>query len=318
MKSKKTAETNIPYLTDLDSFYKHVKAKPPLYKDIDIREIDPKVVKNYDYVAKPFRHSFYCITLFLEGDVTLNAGYWKARLNKPAIFFKTPCQVVSWLKPERGLKEYFIVFTEDYLRNHKIISDIVFELPFVQLEQAIPFELEPEEVDPLTNIYKLVYQEYHSKNPDKISLITSYVHTLLLYVRRLYNKYAASDKKLTTHLHDREHHLVENFRVLVRKSFADSPTHKNTLTVKHFAERLSIHPNHLNTVIKRQTQKTAIAFLHEQILIEAQALLRQTEIAIKDLSSRLGFADSSHFNNFFKKQTGKTPASYRKEGVLTL
>ncbi|HEX9512871.1 MAG TPA: hypothetical protein VF939_20415, partial [Puia sp.] len=58
----------IPYLPDLVSFYNHVKAKPPLHKDFDIREIDPEVLKAYDYVAKPFRHSFYCITLFLEGD----------------------------------------------------------------------------------------------------------------------------------------------------------------------------------------------------------------------------------------------------------
>lgn len=315
-KNDNASGADIPFLTDLNSFYKHVNASPPLHKDIDVRELDSKGVKLPDYVTKPFRHSFYCITLFLEGDVTLNAGFWKTRLTKPAIYIKTPRQVVSWLKPERGPKQYFIVFTEDYLRSNKIISDIVFELPFIQLEQAIPIELEQEEVTLFVNLYKHVHQEYHSKNPDKFVLILTYVQLLLLYVRRQYNKYEASDKKLITNLNDREHSLAENFRVLVRKSFADNPIHKNTLTVKHFAEQLSIHPNHLNAVIKRQTQKTAIAILHEQILLEAQTLLRQTEIAIKDVSARLGFADSSHFNKFFKKHTGKTPAIYRKEAAI--
>ena len=310
--------TDIPFLTDLDSFYKHVNAAPPLYKDIDIREFDSKGVKPPDYVTRPFRHSFYCITLFLEGDITLNAGFWKNQLNRPAIYIKTPRQVISWLKPERGPKQYFIVFTEEYLRGNKTIADIIFELPFLQLEQAMPLELEQEEVELFTGIYRRVHEEYHSKNPDKFALILTYVQLLLLYVRRLYNKYAASDKQLIANLNDREHLLAENFRSLVRKSFADNPIHKNTLTVKHFAEQLSIHPNHLNAVIKRQTQKTAITILHEQILLEALTLLRQTEIAIKDVSSRLGFADSSHFNKFFKKLTGKTPAIYRKEAVPKL
>jgi AraC family transcriptional regulator, transcriptional activator of pobA len=52
--------------------------------------------------------------------------------------------------------------------------------------------------------------------------------------------------------------------------------------------------------------------MHEQILLEAQSLLNQTDIAIKDIASRLGFADSSHFNHFFKRHTGGTPAGYRK------
>ena len=79
-KKRLTSEENIPYFNDLVSFYKHVKARPPLHKDFDIREIDPEVLKSYDYVAKPFRHSFYCITLFLQGDITLNAGFWKTRM----------------------------------------------------------------------------------------------------------------------------------------------------------------------------------------------------------------------------------------------
>src|SRR5882724_2140789 len=124
---------NLPYLNDLVSFYKHMKARPPLNKDFDIREINPEVLKGYDYVAQPFRHSFYRITLFLEGEVTLNAGFWKRNLSKPALYFKTPCQVVSWTKPAAWLKEYFIVFTETFLLKHKSIADIVFELPFFQL-----------------------------------------------------------------------------------------------------------------------------------------------------------------------------------------
>jgi AraC family transcriptional activator of pobA len=306
----------IPYFRDLPGFYKHVKARPPLDKDFDIREIDPDVLKNYDYVAKPFRHSFYCITLFLQGDISLNAGFWKTRLKKPALYFKTPCQVVSWQKPERWLQEYFIVFTEKFLEDHRLLADIIFDLPFFQLEKAIPFEIEPEEVELLTGIYKNVLKEYQSNNKDKFTLISSYVHTLLLHVRRLYYKYSETDAGLISHVNERERLLVENFLSLIRKKISDGETNNSHFTIKHFAGLLSTHPNHLNAVVKRQKQKTAIAFLHEQILHEARTLLNQTDSAIKGIAYRLGFSDASHFNHFFKKQTGKTPDSYRKEKTI--
>src|SRR5258706_15025202 len=137
-KDKKQVEEDIPYLSDLISFYKHVNARPPLHKDFDIRQIDPEVLKAYDSVAKPFRHSFFCITLFLQGDITLNSGFWKLRINKPALYFKTPCQVVSWSKPQKWLKEYFIVFLKTFFLNLKPFPTLFFNLPFSQLEKPIP------------------------------------------------------------------------------------------------------------------------------------------------------------------------------------
>ena len=311
------SKEDIPYLNDLVSFYNHVKARPPLDKDFDIREIDPEVLKSYDYVAKPFRHSFYCITLFLQGDITLNTGFWKTRLEKPALYFKTPCQVVSWTKPQRWLKEYFIVFTENFMLNYKALADIIFELPFFQLDKAIPFELEPGEVELLTNLYQQILKEYRSDNEDKFDLIASYTHTLLIHVRRMYNKYAETDQALTEHIHQHDHSLVEKFRVLIRKNILEDDMDYRNRTVKYFASHLSTHPNHLNAVVKRKTQKTAIGFIHEQLVHEAKALLSQTELSIKEISFKLGFNEPSHFNHFFKKLTHLTPALFRKEKQLS-
>jgi len=315
-KVKQQSEEEIPYLPDLVSFYKHVNARPPLHRDFDIREIDPEVLKTFNYVAKPFRHSFFCITLFLQGNVTLNTGFWKLQLTKPALYFKTPCQVVSWTKPQEWLKEYFIVFTENFILNYKVLADIIFDLPFFQLEKAIPFELEPDEVEMLAGLYKQILKEYRSDNPDKFDLIASYTHTLLMYVRRLYNKYSENDKELSAHIHERDHSLIEAFRGLVRNHLLLDGLNRPNGTVKYFAAQLSTHPNQLNAVVKRQRHITAIGFIHEQIVHESKALLSQTELSVKEIAFKLGFYDQAHFNNFFKKQTQTTPLLYRKERNL--
>jgi AraC family transcriptional activator of pobA len=309
---KKAVTEAIPYLRDLPAFYKHVNARPPLHKDFDIREIDPNVLKSYDYQAKPFRHSFYCMALFLQGDITLNTGFWKIRLQKPALYFKTPCQVVSWQKPAQWLQEYFIVFTEKFIADHKLLAAVIYDLPFFQLEKAIPFELEAGEVALVLDIYKQIFAEYQSGNNDKFLLIASYLHTLFLHIARLYNKYTEVDASLVSHIDRHEHLLVERFRSLIRTKIAKGETENRHLTVKYFAGQLSVHPNHLNAVVKRQKQKTAIAFLHEHILHEAQSLLNQTKMTMKEIAFKLGFTDTPHFNNFFKKQTGETPVAYRQ------
>jgi AraC family transcriptional activator of pobA len=303
----------IPYFHDLESFYKHIKVRPPLYKDFDIKEIGPKILKNYEFAATPFRHSFYCVALFLKGDISLNAGNHKIRLQTPSLYFRTPSQLVSWQKPEQKLQEYFIIFTEQFLAEHRLLADIIFDLPFFRLEKAIPFQIEDEEVELLRGFFQLILQEYRSHNTDKFPLIASYVHTLLLHVRRLYHKYTETVPIYAFQVHEHEHMLAENFRALIRKKIADGETNNRHFTVAHFAELLSTHPYHLNAVVKRQKEKTATAFIHEQILHEAQSLLNQTDMTGKEIAFRLGFADSSHFNNFFKKQTGGTPAGFRKE-----
>lgn len=315
-KDRKPHTDDIPFLRDLASFYKHIKARPPLNKDFDIREIHPEVLKGYDYTARPFHHSFYCITLLLEGDVNLNSGFWKQSLKKPALYFKTPYQLVSWVKPERWLKEYFIVFTEDFIRRYKPLADIIFDLPFFKLEKAIPFEIGPDEVELLANLYRQILLEYHADNNDKFEMIASYTHTLLVYVRRLYSKYVPTDKNLLGHIRQSDDSLVERFLALIRKSLGEKEVDKRMLNVKFFASRLSTHPNHLNAVVKRKTQKTAIEFVHEQIIHEARSLLSQTPLSVKEISFRVGYSDVAHFTNFFKKKTGTTPALYRKGNIL--
>jgi len=310
------AAEKIPYMRDLTSLYKHVNARPPLHKEFDIREIDPDVLKNFDFEARPFRHSFYCLTLFLQGDIELNTDVWKVRLKRPALYFKTPCHIIKGDKEEPRLQEYFIAFTDRFLSDHKLLADIIYGLSFFKLEKAILFEINKNEVKVLKEIFNQILNEYNSGNDDKFEMISSYVYILLLHVRRLSSKYAKTDEfhKFQSPEHDRL--LVENFRALIRKEIASGESKNRHLTVKHFAGRLTTHPNHLNAIVKRQAKKTAIEFMHEQILFEAQTLLSQTQLTIKHIASRLGFADSSHFNHFFKKQTGSTPAAYRKEQKL--
>jgi len=78
-----------------------------------------------------------------------------------------------------------------------------------------------------------------------------------------------------------------------------------------FADLLNIHVNHLNRAIKETLNKTTTQVISERLLQEARVLLRHNNLSVADIAYVLGFAEATHFNNFFKKHTQASPTKFR-------
>jgi AraC-like DNA-binding protein len=82
-------------------------------------------------------------------------------------------------------------------------------------------------------------------------------------------------------------------------------------TAKDYADRLSIHVNHLNKVLKENTGKTTTQIIGSRILQEAKILLKQTNWNISEIAWSLGFEEVAHFSNFFRKHASLSPNAFR-------
>ena len=82
-------------------------------------------------------------------------------------------------------------------------------------------------------------------------------------------------------------------------------------TAQDFAQRLSIHVNHLNRSVKEITGKPTTAHISGRIVSEAKALLQHTDWPIAQVAYALGFDYPTYFNNYFKRITGVVPMSFR-------
>lgn len=113
-------------------------------------------------------------------------------------------------------------------------------------------------------------------------------------------------------IHDK---TVDNFFTILNQQFpidlTDQPL--KLLTPKYFAEKLHVHVNHLNSVLKKHTGKTTTEIINEQIIREAKTLLRNTNWNIAEIGYALGFDYPSHFSKYFKRLTGSTPMQFRVE-----
>lgn len=86
-------------------------------------------------------------------------------------------------------------------------------------------------------------------------------------------------------------------------------------TAQDFAHDLSVHVNYLNRAVKAVTGKPTSVHIAERITAEAKALLQYTDWSVADIAYALGFEYPSYFNNYFKRVTGATPMSLRKQKV---
>jgi AraC family transcriptional regulator, transcriptional activator of pobA len=256
---------------------------------------------------EPFKHEFYALALKLGGSNRQVMG--KTLSNN--LFFNTPYQIVTWeIDPDwRG---WYIIFTEEFVRNNPLWANFLIDFPFLRLDKSIPFDVPEEEALFKNSIFEQIFEEYHSNHDDKFALIGTYVNLLLLRTRRRFNALTEKEQ-LTMDNRTSDILLVSRFQTLVERSFGvnteGSPELRST---SYYAEQLTVHPNHLNAVVKRITNKTASLIIQEQLIIQAKSLLHTTELSIKEIAYQMGFDEPTHFNAFFKKMTQQTPASFRK------
>ena len=59
---------------------------------------------------------------------------------------------------------------------------------------------------------------------------------------------------------------------------------------------------------------TPYTYVLEKKIAMAKNLLSDTNLSIKQIASKLCFADEYYFSNIFKEKSGSTPTEYRKKG----
>jgi AraC family transcriptional regulator len=85
------------------------------------------------------------------------------------------------------------------------------------------------------------------------------------------------------------------------------------LTVADLAAAAEVSPSHFARSFRASTGRTVHRFVEEARLARAQAMLRETNLPLKQVAAALGFSGPSSFTLAFRRATGTTPARYRAE-----
>ncbi len=296
----------------LKAYCKAINIPSPRTRHFDIRKFEenmPTVVPQ----MMPFRHEFYAIAIKKEGSGHARTGIHKTDGEGYVLFFNSPYQITSWdILPD--WEGYYVMFTQEFVSKHKVFQDLLMAFPFLRMDNSIPFKVEQEDMDNILRIFTSIYQEHHSDFQDRSQIIQAYTFVLLNYVKRYYN--AGQFDTATQDNRNQDLQLVSRFQTLIEihlsKEEGFDPAF-NPHSTGYYADLLNLHPNYLNTIIKRTTGQTALKLLHRKLFEYSQAYLLQTHLSIKEVAYALHFREAAHFTNFFKKYARLTPQQFRSE-----
>ncbi|MEM9075907.1 MAG: helix-turn-helix transcriptional regulator [Bacteroidota bacterium] len=297
----------------ITEYCKGINIAPPKHPHFDIRNFEENMGTVHNQMPV-FRHEFYALAIKSDGDGKVLAGQFSDFPEGVTVFFNTPFQLISWdIFP--NWKGYYLMFSQDFVAQSNILSQLLKLFPFLKMEKSIPFEIESDQLEAVLSIYKSVWEEYNGSSPDKFQIIEAQVYLLLTIIKRLFEQQVDSDTAESS-LKTADLKLLSRYQTLIQTSFypnAKLETFANLHSTSYYAQKLSVHPNHLNSTVKSLTGVTALNHIHNHLLILSKSYLAQTDWNVKEIAYTLFFDSPNNFSAFFKRKTGNTPLEYRQQ-----
>lgn len=90
-----------------------------------------------------------------------------------------------------------------------------------------------------------------------------------------------------------------------------SSSHTKRQPITFYAGQLAITPKYLTMLCLKYSNKTASEWVAQYTIEEIRYYLRGTELSIKEISSKMGFSNMSHFGSYVRKHLGMSPSEFR-------
>jgi len=271
---------------------------------LSIPDIHPQV----PFKSPNLRADYFSFILTIEGSGIYYIDDNKFPFGPGTIYFTNPGHIKSYELNES--KEAFIItLNENFLREN-VHPEIFGEFPFLLAEIVPPQKPSQSDFEEFVFFYKQILSEYSKDSKYKNKILGNLFLILLFKIKeKFWSNYNPLEEG------NRNSQIVKSFKQLLESEFKkllENEENDNKLQVAFFAEKLNLHPNYLNSVIKSKTGRTVNDWISKRMVIVSKTLLTSTAYSTKEIAYKLSFSEPTHFSRFFKKHTHLTPSVYRK------
>lgn len=246
---------------------------------------------------------YFRISLTRQGSARFDVGLEKYQPKRNYILFGIPGQIFSLHDVSNDFLAYYMLFTENFISGTSLFANKTWQFPFLSYSGVQCFELTEETASEIENIIFKINDEIKNQQNQSSDSIKLYIQLILIHASRNYD--AVQLSRLGTA--GTAQNLFSEYLKLVSQYFL------TRRKVAEYAALLHVSPDHLNRAIKACSDKTAHDFIDEMLLMEAKVYLLHSQLTISEIAYKLDFADPSHFNKFFRKLCGQTPAEFRNQ-----
>ena len=280
------------------------KALHPLIAYVDLNQSLPML-------RSQFMLGFYAIIIKETrcGDIRYGNQYYD--YDEGTMVFIGPIQIIKH-EPEGEIHQPYgkaLIFHSDLIKGTNLGKHI-HEYTFFSYASYEALHLSNKEREKILVCFDNIENEI-IQNIDRHSkkLILSNLELLLNYCTRFYDRQFITRENIGQGIIEQfEQHLNEYLR-------HEKLQEIGLPTVSFFAEKLNLSPNYFGDLIKKETGKSAIEYIHLKLLEYAKEKIMDKTKSISEISYQLGFKYPQHFTRLFKQKVGMAPNEYRSPKV---
>lgn len=252
----------------------------------------------FDSHEYPVKIDLPCVFICLCGEMEIEINLTKYSFDNTHILcFTRPC-ACRIIRRSRDFKCIGLLLSKSYWHqlvfSEQRLGTIILRDSFMKIAK--------EKRSYLVGLHKLLGQ-YSRQHRESYSPDVSYhlITALFYQILKIYE----NNKELNAPLSHGQK-LLYDFLDSLRIYYKE---HKE---VSFYAERLSLTPRYFTTVIRQVSGRTASQWIERYIILEAQILLRNSTLTVKEIAYELGFEDTSFFSKYFSRISGLSPIKYRQ------
>lgn len=289
----------IDTVSEHDKFY-HKENLHPLVSVMDFTGTAPEVY------ASRMNFGFYAIYLKDVQCGDMKYGRHTYDYQDRTLVFVAPGQVIHVdINKDYKPAGFALLFHPDLIRGTSLGRNID-DYTFFSYESREALHLSEKERKMVLDCFeKIKYELEQGTDKHSKTLIAANIELFLNYCIRFY------DRQFITR-NESNFNNIEKFERLLKDYFhSDKPQTIGLPAVAYCAEQLHLSPNYFGDMVKKETGKTALEYIHLKIIDMAKERLLDHSRSISEIAYDLGFKYPHHFTRAFKKGTGNTPNEYR-------
>lgn len=238
-------------------------------------------------LATPLRPEFHSVYLGTRGRATLIVDFTPVPIAVGRATIVARGRVEQFAASS-GADASILVFSPEFLTDSLRLLTPTWEQPTVELDAG-----DRRDIGVLVD--QLAAEQARPLDAIQPALLRSLLHAILLRLERRVPPGATSTPEL------------ERFFTILERDC------QTTRSVEHYARAAGISARRLGELLHASTGRSTKQVIDERVLLEQKRLLAHTQISVKELAERTGFAEPSNLVKFFRHHTGTTPLAFRRK-----
>lgn len=270
-------------------------------EDFYSNDLEIHLKNNRDFFHKPHRHNFFLCVLFTQGSGIHEIDFETYAVKPGCVFFLRPGQTHFW-QFNTSPQGYIFFHTQEFFELH-FTNTKLDQFPFYYSFKNPPIvNITLDQILTVKSQFMEINQEYYSDLPLKRQKLASLLNTVYIDLSRHYIELEPKKEVVSMS-------YISTLRAL--EKLIDL-YYKDQKSAKFYADALNVSSKHLNRILRTTLNKTTTQIISERVMLEAKRLMVHSYNTLAEISEILGYEDYAHFSKVFKKNSGITPKSFKR------